>query len=270
MSTGPDVVSGELKSIRKAFEVIELLKERNGAGVTEIANELGWAKSTAYNYLRTLTNNEYVVQEGDQYHLGLRFLDLGKHVSHRKDLYELADKKVKELANETGERAQFVVLEHRKAVYVRQAIGDSGVHTDAEVGSRLDLHATAAGKAILSKIPDDEREEILDRIEMRSYTENTIKHRKELQQEIEEIQSTNIARNGGEIVDGMNAVAVPVTDANEQVYGSLCVSGPAHRMTDERIEDHLAEYILGSANELELNLEYSRESVRTGTGHFRS
>lgn len=270
MATDPDPMSGELQSIRKAFEIIELLKEREGAGVTEVANELGWAKSTTYNYLATLKSNGYVIQEGRKYHLGLRFLELGKHVSHGKDLYELASKKVKELAEETGERAQFVVLEHGQAVYVRQAIGDKGVRTDAEVGSRLDLHATAAGKAILSKIPESEREEILDCIGMKPYTKNTIADREELRQELEEIQETGIARNSGEIVDGMNAVAVPVTNTNEHVLGALCVSGPAHRMTAERIKDELVEYILGSVNELELNLQYSTNSAATETTETRS
>lgn len=257
MATDAPGRASKLKSIEKAFDVIELLKERDGAGVTELADELGWAKSTTHNYLQTLENNEYIIQEGNTYYLGLRFLGLGRYVSQRKSFYGLAETKVEELAEETGERAQFVVEEHGRAVYVRHTTGDRGVRTDAVVGSRLDLHATAAGKAILSQLPEERRAEILDRLELTQHTRNTLTDRDELLEELDRIRGDGIARNRGEIVEGMNAVAVPVTDPNERVLGALCVSGPAHRMTDERIEDGLAEHILGSVNELELNIEYA-------------
>lgn len=256
MTTDVDSSLGTLKSVEKAFRVIELLRREDGAGVTRVADELGWAKSTAHNYLRTLEENEYVVQEGSTYYLGLRFLGLGTYVKNRKEIYSLAETKVEELAERTNERAQFVVNEHGKAIYVRHMTGDRGVQTDARIGSRLDLHATSSGKALLSQLSADERAKLLDRIELTQFTENTITDREELREELKRIRDRNIAHNRGEIVKGMNAVAVPVTDSNEEVIGALSVSGPAHRMTDEWIENELAEYILGTANELELNIEY--------------
>jgi len=37
------------------------------------------ATSTAHKYLATLASENYVVKEGDEYHVGLRFLDLSTY-----------------------------------------------------------------------------------------------------------------------------------------------------------------------------------------------
>jgi DNA-binding IclR family transcriptional regulator len=39
--------------------------------------------------------------------------------------------------------------------------------------------------------------------------------------------------------------------------GALSVSGPAHRMKGEWFESEIPDLLLGSTNELELNLEYA-------------
>lgn len=256
MGTHATTDPNTLKSVTRAFEIIEALREKNGAGVSEIADELGWAKSTTHNYLRTLEANEYIVTEGTTYYLGLRFLELGNYVLNRKKLYSLVEPKVQELAEMTGERAQFSVLEHRHAVYVCHEKGEHGVQTDVAVGSRINLHATSAGKALLSQLPDDELANLLEKIELSRYTENTITDRDELRDELDQIREQNMAFSFGDMVDGLNAVGVPVIDGDDNLLGALSVSGPAHRFTDERLHDELSEYLLGTANEIELNVEY--------------
>jgi len=256
MGTDTKADPNTLKSVTQAFEVIDVLREKDGAGVSEIADELGWAKSTTHNYLRTLEENEYIVSEGSTYCLGLRFLDLGNYVLNRKPLYSLVEPKVEELAEKTGERVQFAVLEHRHAVYVCHEKGERGVQTDVGVGSRINLHATSGGKALLSQLPTDELEAVLDRIELQRFTKHTITDKDEFRDELEHVREENMAYSFGEMVEGLNAVAVPVTDAAGKLLGSLSISGPAHRFTDHRLENELTEYLLGTANELELNIEY--------------
>lgn len=256
METRATKEENTLKSVTQAFEIIEVLRERDGAGVTEIADELGWAKSTTHNYLRTLVANEYIVAEGTTYYLGLRFLELGNYVLSQKMLYSLVEPKVEELAEKTEERAQFSVLEHRNAVYLCHEKGERGVQTDVEVGSRINLHATSAGKALLSQLPEDELSDLLDAIELTRFTEHTITDGDELRDQLAQIRKQNKAFSYGEMVEGLNAIAVPVTDGNGQLLGALSISGPAHRLTDERLDNKLTEYLLGTANELELNVEY--------------
>jgi len=90
-----------------------------------------------------------VIQDGDEYRLSLRFLHLGQGVRTSRTAYQLVKEKVEWLADETGERSQFIVEEQGCGVYMFCELGTDGVQTDSEIGKRIPLHATAAGKAIL-------------------------------------------------------------------------------------------------------------------------
>ncbi|MFC6988818.1 helix-turn-helix domain-containing protein [Haloplanus sp. GCM10025708] len=67
----------DIQPINRMFRIVETLVEMDGARVCDLADELGMAQSTAHRYLTTLYRNECVVREDGEYHVGLRFLDIG-------------------------------------------------------------------------------------------------------------------------------------------------------------------------------------------------
>jgi DNA-binding IclR family transcriptional regulator len=254
MSSGPPRT---VKTTKTVFDIIETLREKGGARVTEVADELGLANSTVHRHLVTLTDRKYVTKEGDVYHVGLKFLELGEFTRSRQRAYSLAETKVAELAEETGERAQFIVEEHGDAVYIHTEAGENAVKTDSAVGKRIPIHATSAGKVILAHMLRPRLAAILDDLELTPETENTITDMDEFRTELEGIRERGYAFNDQEHTEGLRAIAVPINDPNEGVIGALGISGPTHRMTDEWYRTEIPNLLLGSANELELNVEYS-------------
>lgn len=244
-------------SVETMFAIVERLQELDGAGVSELASDLGFAKSTVHRHLATLEGMEYVVKKGDVYYVGLRFLDLGEYTRNRKLAYKMAGEKVSELAVETEERAQFIVEEHGKAVFIHRDTGDRAVLTDPGIGKRIPLHATAAGKAILAHLSDDELSRIIERRGLPKVTEYTITDEEALHEELENCRARGYSYNKQENLIGLHAVGVPVKDASGGVLGSLSISGPSHRLKGEWFERELPNLLLGSANELELNINYS-------------
>ena len=67
-----------VQSVDRAVTVLEILARRGEAGVTEIADELGVHRSTAFRLLGVLENRGLVAQAGDRgkYHLGAGVLRL--------------------------------------------------------------------------------------------------------------------------------------------------------------------------------------------------
>lgn len=249
--------SERVKSAETAFAVVEALLDLEGGGVSEIAARLGMAKSTIHAHLQTLENAEYVVREGDQYHVGLRFLELGEFARTRKEEYHLSQAKVFELAEETQERAQFIVEEHGYGVYLYREVGDRAVHTDPGIGKRIPLHSTAAGKAILANLPEERVEQIIETRGLEGVTTNTTTDYDELKAELETIREQGYAFNLEENVPGLHAVGVAVTPEETNVCGALSVSGPSHRLRGDLLREEIPRLLLGTVNELELNLKYS-------------
>lgn len=243
-------------SVETLFDIVEYVHQHEGATVSEIAANLDYAKSTIYRHLTTLEHRGYVVQN-DGYYIGLRFLELGEQARNRQRAYRLVKEKVNELAAETDERVQFLVEEHGEAVYVHRALGEHAVHTDPGIGKRIPLHATASGKAILAAMAPTELSRIVEQTSFEALTNETITSPDELHEELERIRERGYAFNKEENLDGLHAVGVPVTGPNERVIGGLSVSGPSHRLTGKRFDSVLPSLLLGTANELELNIAHS-------------
>lgn len=246
-----------VKSTENSFRVIELIMEEDGMRLSDLARELDLAKSTVHRHLSTLTDLEYVTREDDVYRTGLRFLRIGEQTRTRSDAYQLAEEKVADLAAETQERAQFIVEEYGKGVYIFRETGEQAVSTDSEIGKRIPIHATAAGKAILASLPDERVDEIFAQRGLPAVNERTTTDEEALRAELKEIRERGYSINDQENTSGLRAIGVPVEYEDGEPIGALSVSGPTHRFRGTLFEETLPNLLLGTANELELNIQYS-------------
>lgn len=247
----------KLRTTAISLEVVEALRERDGGRVTELADALELAPSTVHSHLATLLENGYVVKEGDEYYLSLRFLDHGEYVRGRRDAYSVAESYTEQLAEETDCRAVFAIEENGRGVYMYTSSGKHAVWKYSTVGRQFYLHQTAAGKAILSRLSPKTVEEIIDRWGLPSATENTITDAETLLEKLETIRERGIAFNYEEQLDGIKAVGIPVNGSDGQVVGAFSVASPANRLSDEQFEEDIPKTLSGVANEFELELSLS-------------
>lgn len=246
------------KTTRRSLTIAETLMELDGASLSEISEELGLAKSTAYAHLETLRDGGFVVKEDGIYNVGMQFLNLGGYAANRKVGYKLAEEKVRIVAETTNERAQFIVEENGLGYYVFiDSASETAVVTDVRPGKRSYLNTTSAGKAILANLPRERVEEIVDVHGLPARTEHTITDPATLYEELERVRERGYAHNKSERVERQWAIGVPIIGEGGTVIGGLSVSGPEYRVKGQRFDEEFPSLLLGIANELELNLAYS-------------
>ncbi|WP_324761040.1 IclR family transcriptional regulator [Haloarcula sp. GH36] len=246
-----------VKTARTTFQILEALKRKNEATVTELTEEFDLSKSSLHNYLNTLAKDEYVVKDGKSYRVGLKLLDLGGHARHKQRLYEIAKSEITSLAEETGELTNLLVEEHGKGIYLHRAHGADAVKTDSYIGQEVYLHNTGLGNAILAHLPRERVNEILDRHGMPASTENTITNRTELFENLDQVRENGYALDDEARVKGLRCVAVPIINNNDEVEGAISVSGPTSRFQDERFREIFPEKLQNVANVIELNITYT-------------
>lgn len=246
-----------VRTAEKTLRIIEALKRLDGAGVTELANEIDFGKSTVHNHLSTLEEQEYVVKEGDIYRLSLRFLELGGYVRKKMDLHRRAKPEVLRLAEETGELANIATHEYGRCVYLYRSKGDDAVDLDTHTGFPIAMHNTALGKAILAHLPEDEVHRILDQCGMEATTSETITDREILFDELEQIRERGYALDREERLTGLRCVASPIKSPDGPVWGAISVAGPTHRIQGDRFKDKIPELVLSAANVVEINMNHS-------------
>jgi len=243
-------------TVDRTLQIVETIQDLDGAGVSEIADRVDVGKSAVHNHLTTLENREYVVKEGDEYHIGLAFLGLGAYARQRNDIYRAARSEVEDLAEETGELVNLLVEKNGMGIYLYQAKGDDAVELDTYVGKRVRLHCTALGKAMLGFRPEDEVQGILEERGMPELTPETITDPETFQTALEDVRERGYAIDDGERLAGLQCVAAPVTDDQDRSIAAISVSYPVHRVDDGYYEE-VANAVLGAANVVELEHNYS-------------
>jgi len=244
-----------VKSVNTSLDVVQFLHRVGSATIDDVATEVGIGTSTAHRHLMTLYDRGYIVVDGNEYALSLQFLTHGGRSREALPANELINRKVRQLSEETSERAQFIIEEHGERVYAYTHAGSNAVKTDAVIGKRGPLHVSAAGKAILANLSSNRREHLLNEtFDTGSDTDSS--ERERLNAELKMVRERGYAFNDEGSTSGLRAVGVPVRHPNGTALGAISLSGPANRLTCEYYREEIPELLLGTVNEIELNIEY--------------
>lgn len=247
-----------VQSVDRAFSVLDALERFDGAGVTELHEELGLSIGSTHAYLSTLEANNAVVQENGKYHIGFGLLDHAGYARDKLDFYHYARENVRELADKTGELAAVSIEEHGENVYLGVEKGRQASNIGIRVGTRLPMHCLGSGKAILAELPEERVREILASTALEPVTEQTITDDQELLRELEAIRQRGIAFDDEERIEGMRAVAAAIVDDETgEVHGAITVSGPKTRIRGDRFSEELPQTVENTAQEITVNVSYS-------------
>ena len=243
-----------VRTTEKSLAIIEELNRSGEARVTALANELDMGKSAVHNHLSTLEKHGYVVKDDDAktYRLSLKFLDIGGQIRSEIDVYKVAEPKVEELAEKSGELVHLVVEEDGKGVYICRSKGEQAVDLDTYIGCRHHMHSTAFGKAILSHLPRERVDEIIDRHGLPAVTPRTITDRDELYEELERTRERGFAVDDEERLEGLRCIAAPIR-FDSDVIGAISVSGPTARIDDDWESNEFVSELQRAVNVIELN-----------------
>lgn len=224
---------GSVQSLRRAFELLELLADTGGeASLSELATGSGLPMPTIHRLIRTLVALGYVRQNTNRrYALGARLIRLGENATMQFGTW--ARPLLAELVDEVGETANLAVLERDEVVYVSQVPSKHSMRMFTEVGRRVLPHGTGVGKAILSGLPPDEVRTLLMRTGMPAYTEHTYTDPEALLRHLAKVAKQGYAVDESEQELGVRCIAVPLT--NTPAPAAVSVSGPEGRLTKDAV-----------------------------------
>ncbi|MGH9019474.1 MAG: IclR family transcriptional regulator [Acidimicrobiales bacterium] len=219
----------EVQSVARAATLLDVVAGAGatGLGVTEIAGRLGVAKSTALALARTLCAAGLLraVDPGPRYVLGLNLLRLGDLVGQQTSIAELGRPTLRDLSAETGLTARLAVNEDGFPVFVERIDGEGSIRFHAPLGQREEPHATAAGKAILAQMTDDQVRDVIEVTGMAAHTSRTIVDVAVLLDDLARVRVEGYATDDEEEADGVFCVGAPFFDHQGRCAGALSVTG---------------------------------------------
>ena len=82
------------------------------------------------------------------------------------------------------------------------------------------------------------------------FTDRTVVDTQALTQQLRKIAENGYAIDMGEHIEDVRSVAVPVRDYTRAVVGTLAISGPAYRLTQERIDKEIVPLMVRAGQDL--------------------
>ena len=226
------------ESVLRAFAIIEYLAQSDDwVALRTLARDLGLVPSTAYRFLASLRDLGYVHQqeEDSRYQLTLKFAWVASRVLERTQLRRVARSAMEHLTAISNETTHLAVLEGHEIVYIDKVDNDQAVKMRSRIGTRGHIHSTAVGKSILAFLPEEERERILEDLDLVRLTKNTIVDPAKFAANLARIRSRGFSVDDEENEVGIRCVGVPVFNHAGRVAGAVSISGWTITMTQERM-----------------------------------
>ena len=226
----------QVQSLTRALAILTQLSERDGGLIlTDLAHLCDLPTSTTHRLLTTLENNRFVRfnRSSNLWSVGVQSFVVGNAFARSRNFVPLAKTYMRHLMDEAGETVNLAAQDQDEIVYLAQVESHEIMRASVRPGSRVPLHSSAVGKAILAGMNESDRN-LLTQLKPNSPNVNQI-FTSDFMKSLKETQLLGYAVDDEEQSVGLRCVASLVYDENGDPLAAISISGPTARITNARI-----------------------------------
>ena len=224
-----------VRQAANALEILEYFAKRlKPATPAEMAEDLGWPRSSTFKLIGTLASKGYLYEPRGRgsYYPSPRWLVLAEAVSAAEPLPERFQRLARDLVAATGETVAIAAPAGVHATFVDVAESGQPVRYFAKVGDRVPIHASSAGRALLAQLTPDERERVYRKIDFVAYSPTTPASPAAVEARLAEAAEMGWHQSNIEYTPDLAGVALPLPGTGRRL--SVVVVGPVSRCLDRR------------------------------------
>jgi DNA-binding IclR family transcriptional regulator len=229
-----------ITSVDHALRAAAMLQLEGELTVTEVAERLGVARSTAHRLLAMLVYRDFAVQtEGRAYRAG-PVLELAAHSqSTASRLRALALPHMAELVEVVGESANLIVRTGDTARFIASVECTQALRVGNREGMVFPAHRLTGGLVLLAELAPEQVDTIYapERYVDRPGERPDLRR---LHRDLAKVRATGFALNEGRSERGVVALGRPVRDAGAVAVAGLSISMPSVRYDPRRLPSWVA------------------------------
>lgn len=236
--------------------ILEILGRNDHAmTASEINESLDLPKQTIHRLCTTLEENGFIARLGNskRYQVARRLRELGSGLIHSSRDHIARHQVLKDLAANVGETVNYVVPEDGGMRYLDRVETDWAFRIQLPIGTNVPFHCTASGKCFLASLPPKQRQNLARSLNFEQMTGQTHVSAETLLDELAEVRQLRYSLDREEFLDGMIALAVPITDTNGRFVAALAMHGPTQRLSIDLLISQV-KLIQDAANRLSKDL----------------
>ncbi|MEI3347445.1 MAG: IclR family transcriptional regulator [Dysosmobacter sp.] len=226
-----------VSSIVKAAEILEYLKNHKASTFSQIQVNLGYAKSSTYQILKTLENLHMVsVNQYGEYSLGYKLYELGHAFGQNIGWRNIIAPYIRQIADETGLTVHVSILtSDYEGICIEKIPGKIFTMQLTEVGTPLQMHSSASGKVLLAWQPPDIQAKILNTLTYQRFTEHTITSKEALAAELLTVRKNGYAYDDQESEEVCRGVAAPLFACDGSFLAGVSIGAPTILMAQDQM-----------------------------------
>lgn len=215
-----------VQSLVKGLAVIKAFdQQRPTMTLSEVASVTDFTRAATRRFLLTLVSEGYAKQEGKQFSLTAKVLDLGFSYLSTLDIWHNAKPLMTVLVEQLNESCSAAVLDGFDVVYVaRVATTKRIMSITLNVGTRLPAFATSMGRVLLADMTFSALEHFINTCSIERFTDYTITEKQALMAEIAKVKMQGYSMVEQELELGLTSISVPVHNGAGEVIAALNVS----------------------------------------------
>lgn len=225
-----------VRQAANALQILEYFAERQRpATAAEIADDLGWPRSSTFKIVGTLATLGYLYEphaRGGHYP-SPRWLELAEKVAHADPLPPELQRLVRDVLADTGETTGIVAPAGIHAMFVAVAESRQPVRYFTKVGDRVPIHASSAGRALLEQMSAEERQALYRKIDFESYSATTPMAPAAIEAELAAAKTRGWHQSNAEYTPDLAGVALALPGSFGRRL-SIVVVGPVSRCLERR------------------------------------
>ena len=244
-----------VQSLDRGLAVIRAFgPDRERLSLSEVARATGLTRAAARRFLLTLVKLGYVRNDGREFSLRPRVLELGYAYLSGLALPEVAAPHMEELVARLHESSSISVLDGHHIVYVVRVPTKRIMTVAISVGTRFPAYATSMGRVLLAQLSDDELERYLAEATFERLTSRTVTNPARLRTIVRDAARQGYAIVDQELEEGLRAVAAPIRGAD---VGSAAINVSAHasRVSMGAMRGQILPALLETARQIEAVLQ---------------
>lgn len=224
-----------IQTIDRAINIIEYISKNQNCRLIDMCNYFELNKSTLHGILSTLEYHGFINKDSKNatYKLGAKLFELGKIYEENLSIKKVAKPYIVKLAQKFSETVHIAVLNESRVLYVDKEESVHSLRMASKVGTTDPILTTAIGKAIISTLPENKLNILLDSIEIDE--EEKLVDLQRIKKELEIIGEKGYALDLEELEVGLNCIAVPIRNGIGEAIAAISISIPSSRLTKEKL-----------------------------------
>ena len=223
-----------IEGLGKGLRIIEMFSDEHPRlTATEAGTLAGLTRTAARRYLVSLVHYGYADTDGKHYWLLPSILRLGQSYLEAARLPRLVRPFLQRLSMQTGETANFSVLDGHEIVYLERSNSPRVVSIGFHPGARTPAHVVSPGFAILSTFPKAKLDGWIGAHDFSRFTANTVTDEATFRATVAAAGQLGCSFVNQYIDVGLGGIAAALFDRHGQCVGAVSMTFQTQRYPDE-------------------------------------